>query len=117
MSELFARGSVGKSRLVLVRALANGLAYTRVALIAPKAAGKAVARNRLRRRLRAAYRQRKAELPVGFDCAVLGRRGANEAAFALLLEDLCKAIRRATEAEASRRPPCAGTEIEPCAGF
>lgn len=101
--ELFAGGRIGKSRLVLVRALENGLAYSRMAAMCPRVAGNAVTRNRLRRCLRAAYRRHKAEIPPGWDLAILTRRGAAEAGFTALTEDMRKAVRRALESAPERQ--------------
>jgi len=122
LDELFARGAVGKSRLVLIRALPNGLAFSRVAVLVGKAAGTHVKRNRLRRRLRAAFRTHKQELPLGWDAALLARQGLLDADHEALVRDLKKAFARATEEDARRtvgdagkpqdRPPAApGTHI------
>ena len=92
---LFARGNVGKGRWVLVRALANGLPISRLAAVAGKTAGNAVKRNRLRRRIRAAFRMAKETLPRGWDYAVVARSGADTAAFAALRDDLARAVLRA----------------------
>lgn len=105
LDELFERGGVGKSRWILVRALANGLTYNRAAAIVGKAAGKAVARNCVRRRLRAAYRSRKADLPMGYDLVLLGRKGAREAGFQDLSAALSKAVLQATDNTDGRSEP------------
>ncbi len=99
IDELFSAGKVGKKRLVIVRALENGLGHTRVAMLAGKAAGKANVRNRLRRRLRAVYRTNKEHVAKGWDLVILPRRGALEARTPELVKDLLAAIDRATGAE------------------
>lgn len=93
---LFEQGKVGKSRLLLVRAIANQLPHNRIASIVGKAAGNAVTRNRIRRRIRAAYRLAKTELPTGWDLVLLARRGVAEAEFLKLQKDMVAAIERAT---------------------
>jgi len=50
---LFARGTMGVTRFVTARTLPNDLPHARAAVFTGKACGNAVARNRLRRRLRA----------------------------------------------------------------
>ncbi len=109
VDELFARGAVGKTRLVLVRALPNGGARTRMAVLVGKVAGNPVKRNRLRRRLRAAFRTHKQELPAGLDLAVLPRRGALTAAFEELVPDLMQAVERAVQ-QLPDRPPAPEVE-------
>ncbi len=94
---LFAAGAVGKSSLVVARALPNELAYSRIAVIVGRKSGKAHERNRIRRRLRAAFRTRKGEFPAGYDLLLLARRGVLEADFEALREGLARAVRRATE--------------------
>jgi ribonuclease P protein component, eubacterial len=112
LGELFDRGAVGKSRLVLVRALENGLSFSRIAAIAGKAAGRPAKRNRLRRRLRAAFRTYKQDLPKGLDLVLLARKGLAEATFADVVRDLKKAVSRAAEeVGASTGPlPCAAKD-------
>ena len=98
---LFADGAVGKARLVLVRSLPNGLEGSRAAVVTGRRLGNAVRRNRLRRRLRAAYRLSKGGLPAGFDWALVARAGAEEAPWETFLADVRKACRRSRE-EANR---------------
>ncbi len=104
---LFAMGQVGKGRHLVVRALANGAAFSRLAAVAGKALGDAVLRNRLRRRLRAAFRGAKAELPAGWDFVLLARGSAATAPFPALLDDVRAAVRKAiaTPAGAGGREP------------
>lgn len=64
-----------------------------VAIVASRAVGNAVARNRAKRRLRAAARQ--ARLPASVDLVIDARRGSNEAAFTTLHRDLERLSARA----------------------
>lgn len=114
---LFAAGRVGQTRLVAVRAMPSPFPRIRAAFLVGKAFGKAVARGRLRRRLRAMYRQGKHDLSLppaaaddvrgatlhrGWDLAVIPRRGAAEADAESLGRELALALRRAlADAEAA----------------
>jgi len=99
IGRLFADGGVGRSRHVLVRALPREApdAPPRVAVIAPKRLGNAVARNRWKRRLRAAVRRLADDLPPA-DLAVLARGTGAEPAFDQLIGSVREGIRRAWQA-------------------
>jgi ribonuclease P protein component len=58
----------------------------RVAFLLPRAVGNAVARNRLKRRLREIYRRNKNWFPAGFDYLVQPTAAAGRLSFAQLLE-------------------------------
>jgi ribonuclease P protein component len=73
-------GAAAGDEVLFVRALGNGLGLTRLGLAVGRSAGGAVARARLRRRLREAFRHHKAALPPGLDLLVAPRRRAAGAA-------------------------------------
>ncbi len=104
ISELFDRGAVGRSRLIIVRLLPAEGAVTRMAPIVGKKTGGAVVRNRVRRRLRAAWRSIKAEMPSGWDVALIARPGVATADFDALQRDLRASVLRAREAFDRREP-------------
>lgn len=56
-------------------AIANGLGYSRFGLVVGRKHGGAVARNRVRRRLREAFRLCRLQLPLGFDFAAAPHSG------------------------------------------
>lgn len=66
------RRSVSDSGMILY-ALENGLAYSRVGLSVSKKYGGAVQRNRLRRLYREAFRLTKEQLPAGLDLVLIPR--------------------------------------------
>lgn len=103
MGELFAEGRHAASGTVLVRALPAPEGRGRMAAIAGKKLGGAVERNRMRRRLRAAYRLSRDKLPAGWDFALVARRGLLEATWPKLVQDIENAARKAVAT--SGRPP------------
>ena len=56
-------------------AIANGLEYSRFGLVVGRKHGEAVARNRVRRRLREAFRLSRMLMPAGFDFAAAPHAG------------------------------------------
>ena len=104
-AELFAKGRRAAAGNVAARALANPDGATRVAAVAGKALGNAVKRNRLRRRIRAAYRMQKDALPKGCDIALLARPGLLEASWRDVMRDVRKTVERAAKEDSSPRRP------------
>ncbi len=105
VSRLFDEGSGAGAGKVAVRALANGGEKTRVAAVAGKALGGAVKRNRLRRRLRAAYRLQKERLPAGWDLALVARPGLLEAKWRDVMRNVAEAVERAVREPCGPRRP------------
>ncbi len=71
----------------------SNLPPRRVAFLLPRAVGNAVARNRLKRRLREIYRRNKDLFPTGFDYLVQPTPAAGRLSFAELLEQVRLAAR------------------------
>jgi ribonuclease P protein component len=67
--------------LVILRARLNGMNKCRFGFVAGKKVGKAVRRNRAKRLLKEAVRQRLAAIPSGWDMVFIARRGAETAEF------------------------------------
>ena len=67
----------------------------RVAFLLPRAVGNAVARNRLKRRLREIYRRNKDWFPAGYDCLIQPTVAAGKLSFAELLEETKQVAARA----------------------
>jgi len=86
--------------LFALRARPNGLAVIRVAVAAPRSLGRAVARNRSRRRLREAFRAAIGDLKLGagYDAVIVARPQIASTAFA----DLRTAASAALESLAGR---------------
>jgi ribonuclease P protein component len=90
---VFRQGHHNSSRLMAVRSVPNDSGVTRIAVSASKRVGNAVVRNRVRRRLKEAFRC----LPVseGFDVVIVPRPEAAKARFTDLKADLTLLLRRA----------------------
>lgn len=56
----------------------NGSPYNRMGITAGKKLGNAVERNRVKRIIRAAYRLREQDMPIGYDIVFVGRNNACE---------------------------------------
>ncbi len=95
---VYRRGRVLSNRYLALRVLPNQRPLTRFGFATGKALGKAVVRNRLKRRLREAARA----LPVtpGWDVVVIGRRPSVEANYRTLAESLAGLLQRARLLEA-----------------
>ncbi len=98
IGRLFSHGARGAARSVLALALPGETTGTRVAFIAGKKLGNAVLRNRLRRRLRAAYRLQKDAFPAGFDFALMAKRELLEAQWRDVMTDVLSAAEKAAKA-------------------
>ncbi|MGD0764842.1 MAG: ribonuclease P protein component [Dehalococcoidia bacterium] len=87
------------SRLLVVRPKANDLARNRYGFVASRAVGKAVVRNKVRRRLKEAVRS--LCLDKGWDIVIIARRTAGPADYHQLQTSLAALLRRAGIARAA----------------
>ena len=74
-------------RLVLAF-LQNELAYSRFGFVVSKRLGKAVRRNKIKRRMREAIRLQIPYLKPGFDLVLIARQPVNQASYAQIEQDL-----------------------------
>ena len=90
---VFQGGRHNSARLLVLRSVENELQWSRYAYAIPKRVGKAVVRNRLRRRLREILRL--TPLKEGFDLLISARNEAAAANFQSLKAELLLLLKRA----------------------
>lgn len=81
---LYYKGASAGNRYLVVYCRRNGMKISRLGLTVSTKLGKAVVRNRMRRRLREVYRLHEEQLLAGFDIVVVARTAAVDADFAKL---------------------------------
>ena len=89
---------VGKThphRLLVLSYTPNELTYNRYGFIVSKHLGKAVARNRIRRRLREVVRALDPQLIPGYDVVLIARQPLAEQPFDVLMRTVHELFRRA----------------------
>lgn len=87
-------GTARSTPLLVLRWLRTGRAESRIGLSTPRTVGGAVARNRLRRRLRELLRARLARIGPGWDLLVIARPAAGEVGHAELAAALDALLKR-----------------------
>jgi ribonuclease P protein component len=71
---------------------ANGLLYSRVGITVPRALGRSVLRNRVKRRLREVFRLNRGALPGGWDIVLNPGQRVAEVPFARLEEEILRLL-------------------------
>lgn len=89
---LYQRGKSAAGRYVVVYCRKNSLDYNRLGLTVGTKVGHAVVRNRIRRRLREAYRLSEARFVSGYDIVVVARTRAADATYQELSQGLLSAM-------------------------
>lgn len=93
LAAVFGRGKTWSSSLLVLRALSNNLPHNRYVFVAGRRLGRAVVRNRLKRRLREIIRS--LPLQQGWDIAIIGRAEAVKVSFEELKQALADLLVRA----------------------
>ncbi len=91
---LYSRGKNYASRLVVVYCGRNRRAENRLGVTVGSKVGKAVCRNRVRRRLREIYRLNEARFRTGWDIVVVARAKAAQASYREIEADFLKTAER-----------------------
>lgn len=78
-SQIHQEGRSAANKFLVVRVLPNGLDYSRFGFMVSKRLGKAVTRNKVKRRLREVVRQ--APIKSGWDAVFIARKGAEKATY------------------------------------
>ena len=78
---LYQKGKSASGHCVVVYCRKNGLPYNRLGLTAGTTLGHAVVRNRIRRRIREAYRLSEQSYVLGYDIVVVARHRAVDASY------------------------------------
>ncbi len=91
---LYSRGKSRVGRYMVAYSLKNRSAdCDRLGLTVSKKLGKAVTRNRIRRRLREAYRLIEPSVRLGYDIVIVARHGSETAPFAALQDEMLRLLR------------------------
>jgi len=88
-------GQSWANRLMVLCALPNDLEHSRFGFAASKRIGKAVVRNRVRRRMREAVRLRRASIADGWDMVFIARPPIARATYAEIAQAIEELLRRA----------------------
>jgi ribonuclease P protein component len=90
---VYERGKTWASELIILKTLSNGLEWNRYGFVAGKRLGKAVVRNRVKRRLREVVRAIPAK--SGWDLVLIARSPAATASYHELKASVAGLLRRA----------------------
>ncbi len=88
-------GKTYASPLMVLAFLRNQLDYSRFGFVVSKRLGKAVQRNKIKRRLREAMRLRLARIKPGFDLVIIARQPIRRATYSQIEQELERLLHKA----------------------
>lgn len=91
---LYAKGKHTVSPVLAIYVRRNDLGRNRLGLTVGTKVGKAVTRNKVRRRMREAYRLQEKDLSVGWDIVVVARVRAAFVPYGEIERELCKGLKK-----------------------
>lgn len=97
--EVYESGQKAHTATLVVYVRENGLSCHRLGLTVSRKIGKAVTRNRIKRRLRELFRARREAIPGSLDIVVNVKRPASQATFQELGRDLDRSLSKVLELE------------------
>jgi ribonuclease P protein component len=89
---LYKKGNRYRGRYFTLIYLTNDLSYSRMAVVASKKVGRAVVRNKVKRRLRTLYRRNKQVLQKNLDLIIIAKKEAHEVPWPALRDDYINAL-------------------------
>jgi len=89
---LYKKGNRYRGRYFILIYLTNDLSYSRMAVVASKKVGRAVVRNKVKRRLRTLYRRNKHVLQKNLDFVIIAKKEAHEVPWLVLRDDYITAL-------------------------
>ncbi len=91
--KLYKKGKSAIFPVLIVYVRKNGQSFNRLGITASKKIGKAVIRNRAKRRIRELYRTNLPNLKTGYDFVIVARTKTAEAPYSLLLSSFLSAMK------------------------
>ena len=89
---LYKKGNRYRGRYFTLIYLTNDLSYSRMAVVASKKVGRAVVRNKVKRRLRTLYRRNKQMLQKNLDLVIIAKKEAHAVPWQTLKNDYITAL-------------------------
>lgn len=94
-SYLYRRGKFYSSDCLIIYIRKNRFPFSRLGITVSKKVGKAVVRNRVRRRIKESYREIEGRIPASYDFVIVARNSAAEADYKKILSALKYLMKKA----------------------
>jgi ribonuclease P protein component len=101
---VYEEGRRGSARVCTIFYRSNGLPRTRLGITTPRALGKAVVRNRIRRRLREVFRLNQAAIPPGWDIVLNPRPAVADLPFQVLVREILRLFPKEPPSDFAQQP-------------